>query len=91
MGRQSRRRLVQWGEHGRVQAHPDLEDGIIGLNDVEVHRAVVIVDADLDAVAQVVRTTLQGCVRVQIRPGVGVLYPQQPTVQDDLVRVAIQA
>ena len=33
MGRQSRRRLVQWGEHGRVQAHPDLEDGIIGLND----------------------------------------------------------
>ena len=91
MGRQPVWRLVERGEQRRIQAHPDLENGLFGLHHIEVHGAVIVVDSHLDAVAQVVGRSLLRRVWIAIGPGVRVLNPQQMSIQDHLIRVAIEA
>ena len=94
MGRQVCAHRRERLEELREDARPGIDDGVLGIGDVEPYRSVVGVDHDLDAVAHVVHAGEQVArqrlrVRVAVGGRVGVPDPQQPPLGADQVRVAV--
>ncbi len=94
LGQQLRRHLGAASKEARIDPAVSGDDGVVGLEDVIIDRAVVGVHHDLHRVADVVRPVLARiigcCVGVHVGGGVPVLNPVEALIGHDQIRVPVE-
>src|SRR5215469_5849365 len=88
---QARRHFVERAEQARKSRLVNAYDRIRGIDDVEADIALVGIDHNLHRIANVTESIVSWLgVGKSVGDGIGVLYPEKPSLVDDEVGIAIQ-